>query len=135
MPFAKKFRSESEIKYFHVHVYYDGSNKQLAGHLRREVGARFKAELGRWRDKAIGPHPQSSFQITVGHDEFADLTSFLALNRGNLHMLLHPNTGDGVRDHTVNAMWIGPSIPLNDKWMERNKKRLNEISAEMVAGL
>ena len=106
LSFAKKFRSESEIKNFHVHVYYDGSNKQLAGHLRREVGARFKAELGRWRDNAIGPHPQSSFQITVDHSEFADLSSFLALNRGSLHMLLHPNTGDGVADTKIYVFFL-----------------------------
>jgi aromatic ring-cleaving dioxygenase len=26
--------------------------------------------------------------------------------------LIHPNTGDDVRDHTQRATWMGPQIPL-----------------------
>ena len=120
----KSYRSESDIKSYHVHLYYDGSNKQHAANIRRELGKRFgnKIIIGRWRDKAPqGPHPVSHFQIDFPIDLFNKLVPFLALNRENLKILLHPNTGDGYEDHTRNVMWIGPSIPLSDRWLKHNR--------------
>jgi aromatic ring-cleaving dioxygenase len=120
----KVFRSESDIISYHVHLYYDGSNKQHASNLRRELNKRFeeKIVIGRWRDKAPqGPHPVSHFQIEFPIDLFNILVPFLALNRKNLHILLHPNTGNGYEDHTRNVMWIGPSIPLSEAWLKNNQ--------------
>ena len=118
------FRTSEDIKSYHVHLYYDGRTKQYAGYLRREMERRFDGciEVGRWRDMAPqGPHPRSHFQVSFPTNMFNRLVPFLALNRGGLHILLHPNTGNGYEDHTKNVMWIGPSIPLDPNWLSRNK--------------
>jgi len=118
------FRTSEDIKSYHVHLYYDGRTKQYAGYLRREMERRFEGciEVGRWRDMAPqGPHPRSHFQVSFPTNMFNRLVPFLALNRGGLHILLHPNTGNGYEDHTKNVMWIGPSIPLDPNWLSRNK--------------
>ncbi|MEE2999060.1 MAG: DOPA 4,5-dioxygenase family protein [Pseudomonadota bacterium] len=120
--FKKSYRSETEIKSYHVHLYYDGSSKQHAANLRRQLDKRFgeRITIGRWRDKAPqGPHPVSHFQVDFPIELFNTLVPFLALNRGDLHILLHPNTGNGYEDHTQNVMWIGSSIPLSKDWLER----------------
>ena len=120
----KLYRSENDITSFHVHLYYDGSNKTRAANLRRELDRRFsdKIIIGRWRDKAPqGPHPVSHFQVDFPVELFSVLVPFLALNRGDLRILLHPNTGNGYEDHTRNVMWIGPSILLSEVWLERNQ--------------
>ena len=122
---AKFFRSHTNISSYHVHLYYDGKTKQLAGHIRREMARRFKGriEIGRWRDKAPqGPHPVSHFQVAFPSSMFNELVPFLALNRGDLNILLHPNTGNGYDDHTKHVMWIGPSIRLAQDWLKRNEK-------------
>ena len=119
------FRTSEDIKSYHVHLYYDGRTKQYAGYLRREMERRFNGciEVGRWRDMAPqGPHPKSHFQVFFPTNMFNQLVPFLALNRGDLHILLHPNTGNGYEDHTKNVMWIGPSIPLDQNWLSRNQK-------------
>ena len=118
------FRTSEDIKSYHVHLYYDGRTKQYAGYLRREMERRFEGciEVGRWRDMAPqGPHPRSHFQVSFPTNMFNRLVPFLALNRGGLYILLHPNTGNGYEDHTKNVMWIGPSIPLDPNWLSRNK--------------
>ena len=120
----KIYRSENDITSFHVHLYYDGLNKTHAANLRRELDRRFSDRIiiGRWRDKAPqGPHPVSHFQVDFPVELFSVLVPFLALNRGDLRILLHPNTGNGYEDHTRNVMWIGPSIPLSEVWLERNQ--------------
>ena len=107
-----------------MHLYYDGSTKQHASNLRRELNKRFGDDIiiGRWRDKAPqGPHPVSHFQVDFSVDLFHTLVPFLAVNRGSLSILLHPNTGNGYEDHTKNAMWIGPSIPLSSTWLKNNE--------------
>ena len=124
LPNTKPFRPCEDINSYHVHLYYDGTSKQYAGHIRRELARRFNnsIEIGRWRDKAPqGPHPVSHFQVAFPTRIFNEIVPFLALNRGNLHILLHPNTGSGYEDHTKNVMWIGPCIPLAEDWLERNK--------------
>jgi len=132
----KEYRPETDVKNYHVHLYYDGGTKLHAANLRREMDRRFgkQIEFGRWRDLAPqGPHPVSHFQVTFPTELFDVLVPFLALNRGGLHILLHPNTGNGYEDHTTNVMWIGPSIPLAEDWMQRNQKRMQEAAEEMVA--
>ena len=125
----KSYRSETDITSYHVHLYYDGSNKQHAANLRRQLDRRFGKEIiiGRWRDKAPqGPHPVSHFQVDFPKNLFNILVPFLALNRSDLHILLHPNTGNGYEDHTRNVMWIGPSIPLSKVWLKRNQPNQDE---------
>ena len=99
MPLNKRvFRPSEDIKSYHVHLYYDGKNKQYAGYIRGELARRFNdsIEIGRWRDKAPqGPHPISHFQVAFPTSLFNQIVPFLALNRGSLNILLHPNTGNG----------------------------------------
>ena len=109
------FRPIKDIKSYHVHIYYDGSTKTYAASLRKHLSDLFSSEIeiGRWRDKSPqGPHPVSHYQVAFPAETFNKIVPFLALNRGNLNILLHPNTGDGLEDHTTNVMWIGPSLDL-----------------------
>ena len=130
-----EFRPAEAIKGYHVHIYYDGATKQWAGHLRRELAKMFPAaEIGRWRDKAPqGPHPQSHFQIAFDTELFADIVPWLTLNRGELDMLVHPNTGDGYEDHASNRMWVGSSLDLRLDYLKsliekRKAKKAQKVS-------
>ena len=40
------------------------------------------------------------------------LFSWLAVHRGPLSVLIHPNTGDDYRDHTELPIWMGQPWPL-----------------------
>ena len=136
MKLRQDFRPASMIKGYHIHVYYDGSNKQWAGHLRREIARLFPdAEIGRWRDKAPqGPHPTSHFQVAFTPELFADLIPWLAMNRKTLDVLVHPNSGDGYEDHVQNRMWLGNSRDLEYDALRRiesiiKKRRAAEAAA------
>ena len=41
----KSYRSETDITSYHVHLYYDGSNKQHAANLRRQLDKRFGKKI------------------------------------------------------------------------------------------
>jgi DOPA 4,5-dioxygenase len=81
--------------------------------LRDRLSEAFAVELGRWHDAPVGPHPCGSYQIAFAPQLFATLVPWLALNRGDLTVFVHPNTGDALADHTTHVMWLGESRALN----------------------
>lgn len=64
-------------------------------------------------DKPVGPHPIGMFEVNLFTPaQFGAFVPWLVINRGPLSALVHPNTGDDVRDHTQLATWMGQPFPL-----------------------
>lgn len=101
------------IASFHAHVYYDTETRDVAARVREELGARFQVQLGRWRDEPVGPHPKSMYQVAFSPNQFAEVIPWLMLHREGLDVLVHPNTGDAVADHTLHSLWLGEKLQLN----------------------
>jgi DOPA 4,5-dioxygenase len=102
------------ITHYHAHIYYDpASTRDRAERLREGVRQAFpQATLGRWHDAMVGPHPRSMFQIAFPREMLAAFVPWLMLNRDGLTILLHPETGDDLADHTAHAAWFGEVLPL-----------------------
>ena len=102
------------IEDWHAHIYFhDAAQKAKALELREAIGARFDTRLGRVHDVPVGPHPIGMYQVAFANPLFAEFVPWLALNRGGLDILVHPNTHDEVADHSAHAMWMGAVLPLN----------------------
>lgn len=97
----------------HAHVYYDAASRGQAEALRDAMAGRFPVRLGRWHDRPVGPHPQSMYQVAFPLAAFGSFVPWLALNRGDLAILVHPLTGDDVADHSRHALWLGGPLPLD----------------------
>jgi DOPA 4,5-dioxygenase len=52
------------------------------------------------------------YQIAFEADQFPTLAPFLMMNRIGLIILLHPESGRPLDDHTINAAWMGRVLPL-----------------------
>jgi DOPA 4,5-dioxygenase len=112
------------IRGYHAHVYYDPATRLAAEKLRAGIGAGLKeALLGRWHDEPVGPHPISMYQVAFAVADFPRLVPWLMLNRGDLTVLVHPETGDEYADHTAHAMWLGPPIPLKLEVLRKGQPR------------
>lgn len=107
--------SEDTIKTtsFHAHVYYDAASREAAERVRQGLGDRFVVQLGRWHDKLVGPHTQWMYQVAFQPDQFAQVVPWLMLHREGLDILVHPNTGNAVADHTNHALWLGNKLEIN----------------------
>ncbi|KAG8853370.1 hypothetical protein FRB96_008160 [Tulasnella sp. 330] len=115
---------DSEINYLYdlEDIYFlqnDPKAKQAALTLRdavlrlRRDGAFVAVPLWRVNEDPVGPHPVGSYEIWCPLESFASVYSYLALNRGNLSILIHPLTRDERADHEVRNAWMGHSFPLN----------------------
>ena len=102
----------SRIKAYHAHIYYDAISRPRAAALREAVQNQFKVTMGRWHDVPVGPHPDAMYQIAFEVDQFPELIPFLMMNQNGLAILVHPESGRPLDDHTINAMWMGNILPL-----------------------
>jgi aromatic ring-cleaving dioxygenase len=107
--------AHSAITDYHAHVYYDpAATRDRAERVRAWIAERFpEAQLGRWHDAPVGPHPRAMFQIAFPVELFPALVPWLMLNRLGLAVLVHPNTENARADHLTHAVWMGEILPLD----------------------
>jgi aromatic ring-cleaving dioxygenase len=115
----KEETMQPAITGWHAHIYFDAKTRDIAWQLRQTIETRFadalndgKLTLGRFHERAVGPHPMWSFQLGFASAQLAAMIEWLALNHGALDVFLHPNTGDALKDHRDAAVWIGRSHEL-----------------------
>ncbi len=106
-----------KITGFHAHIYFDPATRDAAARVREELGTRFEVRLGRWHDKPIGPHSKAMYQVAFSPNLFGELIPWLMLNREGLDILVHPETGDDVADHTDHSLWLGNKLELNIEFL------------------
>lgn len=109
----KSMEPHLEIANFHAHVYYDPTSRDAAALVRQGLGDRFSVQLGRWHDTLVGPHSKAMYQVSFAWDQFAQVVPWLMLHREGLDILVHPNTGNAVADHTAHALWLGEKLAVN----------------------
>ena len=106
---------------YHAHIYYpDPASRERAAVIRETVDSNFDVRLGRWRDQPVGPQPVPMYQVAFAPDQFPELVPWLMLNRTELTVLVHPETGDQVADHTTNALWLGQVLPLDIEFLRHS---------------
>jgi len=114
----------AEILEFHAHIYFNGAEaRSRAFHLRDRLLADFGGTAGGVRETPGGPHPEPDLLVHIPVDRFADAVPFLMLNRAGLSILVHPETGAAVRDHTENALWLGRPLAVDVDFLRAFEER------------
>lgn len=111
----------ARINSYHFHVYYDSDHKDIAADVRqsflqaveRNHDLEESLRVGRMHDEPVGPHTKPMFQIAVDQFAFQMSLNFLMLHRQGLTVLIHPETGDDIKDHTIHAAWLGNKVALD----------------------
>jgi DOPA 4,5-dioxygenase len=102
-----------KIDSYHAHVYFDETSREPAQVLREAIAENFEVEIGRWHERPVGPHPMWSYQVAFDKSLFEQLVPWLMLNRGDLIVFLHPNTGEALEDHRDRPVWMGEKLELD----------------------
>lgn len=106
---------------FHAHIYFNPEELAVAQALAHQAQARFGVAVGRFHLEPVGPHPRGSCQLTVAKETFGEFAGWAALNRGELTIFAHAETGDDLADHTAHVIWFGESEPLNIGIFQRER--------------
>lgn len=117
-------RYEHPVKYYDFHVYYYDripSSKSESDNLRAKLLEDFPDDTADGSiivkilpdDRVIGPHITQFWEADVARPEvFVRLLSWFQLHHGGLSVLIHPQTGADLLDHTNRALWLGDRLPV-----------------------
>lgn len=109
---------------YDFHIYYHNKAAPVrdeAIRLKNAIFDTFQQEIDEdvlvvkvLRDEQIrGPHITAFFEVDVNSPElFVQFFSWIQLNHGPLSVLIHPNSDDTLKDHTIHAAWLGDKLPL-----------------------
>lgn len=101
------------IRDFHAHIYFDPDEVEQAKVFGAAARDKFGVPEGHYHVRPVGPHPRGSCQLTVPASQFGEVAQWLVLNRGDLTVFAHANTGYDLADHTRHVIWFGTSEPLS----------------------
>ena len=103
---------------YHVHIYFapgeesEKNAKALAATAETLIGDRLNETLVYKRP--VGPHSQANVALHIQPEAFAELVPWLQLHNGKgLSILIHPETGDELKDHMESSMWLGKQLEYN----------------------
>ncbi|GGF29479.1 DOPA 4,5-dioxygenase [Aliidongia dinghuensis] len=121
------------IESYHAHIYFDGPEaRERAAQLREQIAARFRVQMGRWRDQPVGPHPLPMYQVAFEVALFPAIVPWLMLNRQGLTVVVHPNTDRPRDDHLIHALWLGQVLPLDGSGLEESLSALGRTQDPVV---
>lgn len=112
---------------YHAHIYWQNEDQRVEALDLREPLREVGCKVGSVHDEPVGPHPCAMYQVNYNSTIAKEVENLLY--KAKLHVLLHEDTGDDVRDHTDGARWIGRPLTLNIEWLENYaKEKRNELS-------
>ncbi|CCH45799.1 DOPA 4,5-dioxygenase [Wickerhamomyces ciferrii] len=111
------------IKSYDFHIYYNQESKQEAINLKNSIFKDFEQEIDSDEliikflksDSITGPHFSSFFEVDLENPLlFAKFYSWIQLQHPSLSILIHPNSGDALKDHTIHTSWYNKPVKLNE---------------------
>ncbi|KAF8438285.1 DOPA-like domain-containing protein [Terfezia claveryi] len=106
---------ERPLAAWDVHIYFpppheNNTEALYARHLWERIRYEFpELRIYRIWEHPVGPHLLPMFEVNIFTPlQFGAFVPWLAMNRGPLSVLVHPNTDKGaVWDHSVGGLWLG----------------------------
>lgn len=114
-----------KITGYHAHIYYDDQTRDTAARLRQRIWQKweFTVTMGRFRDRAVGPHPEPMFQVAFDKDLFEEIVPWLMYNRDGLVILVHPEAEDSYDDHAHYPLWLGGRFDLRLEFLSAGNRQ------------
>lgn len=100
---------------FDAHIYFSSEQLDIIKKLRKKICDSFKTDkifVGDIIPEPIGPHPLPMLEINFSKAIYSEMLAWITVERGQLNVLVHPQSGDDYFDHTQGAQWLGNSIKL-----------------------
>jgi aromatic ring-cleaving dioxygenase len=115
------------VKSYHAHVYYNDDETGRAENVRLKLQTELPGEVKVHGlvARAIGPHPRPMFEVDFQSSRLHQIKEWFEKNNDGLSVMIHPITGDHVKDHQDLSVWVGKKLDLKldfFNWMRRWKK-------------
>jgi DOPA 4,5-dioxygenase len=126
----KEFEAaQGRIEGYHVHIYFSNDKDEVANYRERMIAQMLGAELkdffgddvkGVYNVGVVGPHGKPNVEIDISRESFGRVVQWLQHNNSEgLSILVHPETGDDLKDHLENSLWLNKETPYNQAFFDR----------------
>lgn len=115
---------------YHVHIYFDkGQYSDAIAHtIEKQMLSLFPQHISASSPVGIvGPHTKHNIVVEINKDALTDIVPWLQFNNGGLSILIHPETGDDIRDHENAALWLNEPVALNEGFFLMLKQKNSPI--------
>src|SRR5262249_13653063 len=111
-------KAAKQIEGYHIHIYHnDGKSFLSARETAESIQDLFEGDVrGVSSIGAVGPHLTPNFGVYIKPEAYGRVVQWLQANSDGLSILIHPETGDDVKDHLKSSMWLGTQLGYNDKF-------------------
>lgn len=110
-------------KRFHAHIYFEPKDLESARSLAEKARVISQFEFVTISELPVGPHPTGMIEIHFSEPSHSLAIDWIKNNRGTFSGLIHQDTGDDLKDHTDNILWLGPKVPLDFSFFELIRRR------------
>lgn len=97
---------------FHAHLFFEPGDAERARAVGARLGEATTARVMGWLDRPGGPPPRPQVQVELTSIQLGAVVEWLMTNRAGLSVLIHPETGNDLLDHTDHAVWLGTPLAL-----------------------
>jgi DOPA 4,5-dioxygenase len=97
---------------FHAHIFFEPADAERARAIGSKLAETTCTNVTGWLDRPGGPLPQAQVQVELTSIELGAVVEWLMLNRAGLSVLVHPETGNDLLDHTGHTVWLGTALAL-----------------------
>jgi aromatic ring-cleaving dioxygenase len=115
---------------YHVHIYFDPNtySNAVARVLESEMLSLFPQHINASSPVGIvGPHTKDNIVVEINKDTVTDIVPWLQFNNRGLSILIHPESGDTLRDHENAGLWLNTPVAFNEDFLQMLKQRNNQI--------
>ena len=107
--------SQQPVRAYHAHIYFNNDETARAESVRTKLQTELPGEVKVHRlvDRAIGPHPRPMFEVDFSPKNLGRMRDWFEKNNNGLSVMIHPLTGDHVKDHRDLSLWVGEKLNLN----------------------
>ena len=94
---------------YHIHIYFSEDSINEIQTLQKAIKACLNDKIifDEIHNSPVGPHPMPQVLYLLYKDNFTEVIEWLNKNTNGFNILIHPNTGDALWDHTEGYIWIG----------------------------
>lgn len=111
------------MKRYHLHIYFNNEALAEATVLESMALKSSLFDFVKLAEMPIGPHPTGMIECQFDGKDFDRVLIWTEINRRTFSALIHEDTGDDIRDHTQDILWLGTEVKLNFDFFELIKRR------------
>jgi aromatic ring-cleaving dioxygenase len=111
------------MKRFHAHLYFVSESLELARALTERARLLGRFEFVELYERPVGPHPLGMVELQFSEPFYTSAVEWIEANRGDFSALIHPDTGNDLKDHSEGIQWLGQELPLDFKFFELIRER------------